>query len=155
MAVSIGRINNYIQRRMQLENLEEVPLSTAAKWLHEENILKDSSSSPGNSLRRHVYKGNIFGAYQKSNYFWFIKKIKNYDEILTVNELAQILGLKSRTGLYRKITYDNIPFKRKKRTGIYFLTSDLLRWAMEENRPDILKKIQKWFGKIQKTKISG
>jgi len=139
----ISTLNNYLQRRMQIENVEEVTLITAAQWLDEANILKNSSTSPGYSLRRHVHRGNIFGAYRKNNYFWYIKRLPNYADVIAINELAEILGLKNRTSLYRKIKTDDIPFVRQNRKGIYFKIPDLLLWAMERNRPDIFEKIQR------------
>jgi len=142
MSNLIGIINNYIQRRMQVENLQKVPLTVAARWLDEADILKDSSSSPGYSLRRHVYRGNIFGVYKENNYFWFIKKIDEYVEIFTVADLAALFGLKNRTSIYRKIHQQKIPFYRMKNNGIYFRVSDLLKWAMEENQPEMFEKIK-------------
>lgn len=139
----IGIINNYIQRRMQVENLQKVPLTLAARWLDEANILKDSSTSPGYSLRRHVYRGNIFGVYKENNYFWYIQKIDQYVEIFTVSELASLFGLKNRTSIYRKIRQKKIPFYRMKNNGIYFRVSDLLKWAMEENQTEMFEKIKK------------
>ncbi len=138
----IGSINNYIQRRLQIERLDEVPLSTAAKWLEEVGILKDSRTSPGYPLRRHIHRGNIFNVYRKNNYFWFIKRIDNYSDILSANELKKIFGLKNRTSVYRKMREQQIPFERLNQKGIYFKTLDVLHWAMEANRLDIVEKIR-------------
>ncbi len=143
MSNLIGIINNYIQRRMQVENLQKVPLTVAARWLDEANILKDSPTSPGYSLRRHVYRGNIFGVYKENNYFWYIKKLDEYVEIFTVNELSSLFGLKNRTSIYRKIRKQKIPFHRMKNNGIYFRVSDILKWAMEENQSEIFEKVKK------------
>ncbi|GAB4381309.1 MAG: hypothetical protein Kow0042_31810 [Calditrichia bacterium] len=141
----ISEINNYLQRRMQLENLEEVPVTVAATWLHNNKMLKDSSSSPGYPLRRHIHNGNIFGAYKKNNYYWFIRRIPNYNLLLSAKDLSIIFGLKCRTSLYRKIRRNLIPFGRKGKRGIYFQVSDLLKWAVEKNQPEVVEKIQNYF----------
>jgi hypothetical protein len=138
----IAPINNYIQRRLQKENLQEVTLVTAAKWLEEANILKDGVLSPGYPLRRHLYRGNIFGAYKKGNYYWYIKRIEDYQEILSTEELSEIFGLKSRTSLYRKIRKENIPFVQRRRKGIYFKQADVIKWALERDRLDVVEKIR-------------
>ncbi|OPX34902.1 hypothetical protein B1H10_02515 [candidate division KSB1 bacterium 4484_188] len=108
------------------------------------NLLRDASSTLGNALRRHVYRGNIFGAFKKKNYFWYIRRIPNYDDILNVSDLIEIFGLNCRTSLYRKIRYHNIPYIRRQRKGIYFQASDFLKWALEKNRMDIFEKTQKY-----------
>ncbi len=138
----IGKINNYIQRRMQKELLYDISLTEAARWLDEAGILKDSATSPGYPLRRHVHKGNVMGAYQKNNYYWRIRRIEDYEEVLTVAELTRIFGLKSRTSLYRKIRRENIPFQRYRQKGIYFPVSEILRWAVEQNKTELFEKIQ-------------
>ncbi len=144
MSVYIGKINNYIQKKLKLENMNEVALPVAAEWLSKANLLRDDSSTLGNVLRRHVYRGNIFGAFKKKNYFWYIRRIPNYDDILNVSDLIEIFGLNCRTSLYRKIRYHNIPYIRRQRKGIYFQASDFLKWALEKNRMDIFEKTQKY-----------
>lgn len=138
----IALVNNCIQRRLKSENLPEVSLTQAAEWLNEEDILKNSKTARGNSLRRHVTRGNILGVYKKNNYFWFIKRIKEFDELINVEHLSRIFNLKSRTSLYRKIKYHEIPYRRKGKKGIYFSYSDLVKWALENNRIDIFDKIK-------------
>lgn len=144
MSVYIGKINNYIQKKLKMENLTEVALPVAAQWLNDAHLLHDTSSTPGSTLRRHVYRGNIFGAFKKKNYFWYIRRIANYDEILNVSDLIEIFGLDCRTSLYRKIRYHNIPYVRRQRKGIYFRASDFLEWALEKKRMDIFEKTQKY-----------
>ncbi|MEJ2634110.1 MAG: helix-turn-helix domain-containing protein [Calditrichia bacterium] len=138
----VGKINNYIQRRMQRELLDDISLTEAARWLDGAGILKDSATSPGYPLRRHVHKGNVMGAYRKNNYYWRIRRIEDYEEVLTVAELTRIFGLKSRTSLYRKIRREHIPFQRHRQKGIYFPVSEILRWAVEQNKTELFEKIQ-------------
>jgi hypothetical protein len=139
----IARINNYIQHRLKIEDLNEVSLTQAAKWLAEYDILRNSKTTPGYSLRRHILKGNILGAYRKNNYFWFIKQIENFDALLSTDQLSKIFNLKCRTSLYRKIQYHEIPYHRMGKKGIYFKYSDLVKWALERNREDIFELIKK------------
>ena len=139
----IARINNYIQWRLQQENLDVIPLKEVATWLSEESILKDSESSPGFPLRRHVYRGNIVGACKKNKNEWVITRLENYKEILDPNDLRAIFGLKSRTSLYRKIKIEKIPFIRKRNKGIFFEVSDLLKWALERGDSKSFQTLQK------------
>ncbi len=138
----IGKINNYLQYRMRMENVNIIPLTVAARWLDEAGILKNPSSSRGHSLRRHAQRGNIFGAFKKSNYYWYIRKIDNYDPVLTIPDLKEIFGMKSPTSVYRKLRYHQIPFFRNHRKGIFVKLSDLLKWSMINSRQDVLEKIK-------------
>ena len=136
-------INNYIQARLQRENLEEVAVTEAAQWLSKENILKDSNSSPGFPLRRNIKNGNIFGAYKKRNYFWYIQRINGYENIICVRELKQLFDLKSRTSIYQKIELNNIPWKKTNSGKVYFTISELMKWSIEKKNNEVLKKLRR------------
>ena len=138
----IASINNYIQHRLKSGDLPEVSLTQAAKWLDEYGILSDSKVTPGYSLRRHILKGNILGVYRKNNYFWFIKRIEDFEVLISARQLSKIFNLKSRTSLYRKIRCHEIPYQRMGKKGIYFRYSDLVKWALERNREDIFELIK-------------
>jgi hypothetical protein len=138
----IAKINNYIQRRLQQENLDAVSLKEAATWLAGEGILKDSGSSPGYPLRRHVKKGNIIGICKKDQKYWIITRLKNYKELLDPSDLKAIFDLKSRTSLYRKIKREKIPYIKKENKRIFFQESELLKWALEKGKSEIFQNIQ-------------
>ena len=145
----IPRINNYIQRRLQQENLEVVPLKIAAVWLSEDRILRDTASSPGYSLRRHAGRGNIFGASKINQKYWVVTRLNHYEEILDPLDLSNLFRLKSRTSLYRKIKKEKIPFIRNRRKGIYFQISDLLSWALERKDSEIYQIMEKKYSEIK------
>lgn len=144
----IARINNYIQRRLQEENLESVPLKSAATWLAREGILRDTKSSPGFPLRRHIHRGNILGAAKHKG--WRIYRLPYYEEILDPDDLRDIFGLRSRTSIYRKIKEEQIPYIRNSRKGIYFRIMDLLKWAIEKRDNENYGKIQKKYQEIKR-----
>jgi len=146
----IARINNYIQRRLQQENIEAIPLKKVSMWLAEDRILRDTLSSPGYSLRRHAVRGNIFGASKINQKFWVVTRIKYYEEILDPLDLSRLFRLKSRTSLYRKIKKEKIPFIRNRRKGIYFQISDLLNWALERKDSEIYQLIEKKYTEIKR-----
>ena len=135
----IAVINNYIQGRLQQENLSEVSLLQAARWLDKGGILKDQWSSRGYPLRRHIYRENIFGAYKKHNKFWYIKKIDNYEQIIGVEELIRTFKLKSKKSIYKKIKIEQIPYSKNNKRGIYFKKNELLRWAFENKKNKFLE----------------
>lgn len=137
-----SKLNNYIQHRMQRENLNEVPLTTTARWLGEAGILKESQSNFGLKLRRRVYRGSIIGAYKKNGRYWHIKKIPDYRELLSPSDLEEVFELKNRTSIYRKIKSEDIPFVRPGERGMYFRASDLMKWAVERDIHAVLEKIQ-------------
>ena len=138
----IAKINNYLQYRMRVENMNIVSLPVAAQWLDEAGILKNPPSSRGHSLRRHAQRGNIFGAFKKSNYYWYIQKIENYDPILAVPDLKEVFGLKSHISVYRKLRSNHIPFSRTRRKGIFVRLSDLMKWAMQNSHSEIFEKLK-------------
>lgn len=146
----IARINNYIQRRLQQENLKVVPLKKVAVWLAEDRILRDTKSSPGYPLRRHASLGNIFGASKINRKLWVVKRLSHYEEILDPFDLSKLFKLKSRTSLYRKIKKEGIPFVRNRRKGIYFQISDLLSWALERKDSEIYQLIEKKYAEIKR-----
>lgn len=143
----IARINNYIQRRLQEENLESIPLKNAATWLAKEGILRDTKSSPGFPLRRHIYRGNILGAVKHKG--WRIYRLAYYEEILDPDDLREIFGLRSRTSVYRKIREEQIPYIRNRRKGIYFKIGDLLKWAIEKRDNESYEKIREKYQEIK------
>jgi len=143
----IARINNYIQRRLQEENLESVPLKRASAWLAGEGILCDTRSSPGFPLRRHIHRGNILGAVKHKE--WRIFRLPNYEEILDPDDLRDIFRLRSRTSIYRKIKKENIPYIRNRRKGIYFKIGDLLKWAIEKRDSESYEKIREKYQEIK------
>ncbi len=130
----IAIINNYIQSRLQQENLGEVSLTEAAEWLEKGGILRNQISSLGYPLRRHVYRGNVFGAYKKDNNFWYIKKIDGYEKILSVGDLSRIFKLKSNKSIYKKVKIEKIPHIKNRKKGIYFRKIELIRWAVENKK---------------------
>jgi hypothetical protein len=136
-------INNYIQTRLQRENLEEVAVTEAAQWLSKENILKDSKSSPGFPLRRNIKHGNIFGAYKKHGYYWYIQRINGYENVISVREFKQLFDLKSRTSIYQKIELSNIPRRKTNSGRIYFTISELMKWSIKKKNYGIIKKLSK------------
>ncbi len=145
----IARINNYIQRRLQEENLESIPLKKVADWLAEEGILSNVESNPDFSMRRHIYRGNIFGAVKENG--WRIHRLPYYEEILDPVDLRGIFGLKSRTSVYRKIRKERIPYIRYRKKGIYFKITDLLKWAVEKKDDKSYREIQKKYQEIKGT----
>lgn len=143
MSASLCRINNFIQRKIKVNDFREISLITASNWLDNAGLLKDSDSSPGYPLRRHIHKGNIFGAFRKNNYFWHIRAIDDYNEILCLKEVSKLLGLKSRTSIYRKLKLQNIPYIKHNSGNIYIRKTDFLNWAIQQNSAEIFERIQK------------
>ncbi len=119
-----------------------VSLPMAARWLDEARILKNSPANRGHSLRRHAQRGNIFGAFKKSNYYWYIKKIENYDPILAIPDLKEIFELKSQISVYRKLRSNHIPFSRNGRKGIFVRLSDLMKWAIKNSHTEVFEKLK-------------
>ncbi len=139
-------INNYIQRRLQQENRNEVSVTVAAQWLDEEGILKDLSTSRGYPLRRYIKRGKIFGVFRRKGRFWFIRKLENYEDIIGARELARVLGLKSRNSIYQKIKLSEIPVERVGKKGIFIYPSQLLRWALENGDLKLFRKLKNKYG---------
>ena len=148
MSGLISTINNFIQKKLKETKLEEISVVEAARWLDDAKILADSKSSPGFSLRRHIHRGNIFGAFKKNNYFWYISKLADYQEIMSSSDLSKLLGLKSRTSIYRKIQAEHIPYKKNQNESIFFVKTDLMKWALDGKQTDLYKSISNWSDKI-------
>ena len=133
MAKSIAAINNFLQRRLRLEGVEEIPARTAASWLHDEAYLKDSKSSPGFPLRRLIRAKLIFGAFLRRNYFWYIRRVDDYRELLDSRQLCSVLELKNRKSLYKKIRSQSIPHVRVGENRLMFFRDEILAWLLKHN----------------------
>jgi len=71
----LDKINKRIQQQLADNNLSEIDAVTAAEWLDEANILKDSPTRPGKNLRDLLRAQKITGQYQQANGRWFICKV--------------------------------------------------------------------------------
>lgn len=143
MAESIAKINNYIQLQLRTKKLDEVPLRTAATWLDRANYLKDSQSSPGFPLRRLIAVNKIPGAYKKGNYYWFIKQLENYRELVSPVELSMLLGYKNINSFYRKIKKKTVPHFRLKNGQILFYKDEVIPWLIANQYYDSVDKIER------------
>jgi hypothetical protein len=72
-------INEFLQRELGRRRLHEVPAVSAASWLQNAHLLRDSTSRPGKPLRDLLRAGVIDGSDQRPprpNGRWFIKKME-------------------------------------------------------------------------------
>jgi hypothetical protein len=143
MSENVANINNFIQLQLRIRKKKAVLLKTAAEWLHQANYLKDSQSSPGFPLRRLASSNKIIGAFQKNNYYWFIKKIDNYRELISPNHLRKLLGYKNINSFYRKIKKKTIPHFRLENKQILFYKDEVIPWLISNqyyNSVDMIEK---------------
>lgn len=143
MAESIARINNYIQLQLKIKKCSEVPLRTAANWLDRAKYLRDSESSPGFPLRRLISANKIAGAYKKDNYYWFIKQLENYRELVSPGELSMLLGYNNINSFYRRIKKKTIPHFRLKNGQILFYKDEVIPWLISNQYYDSVDKIER------------
>ena len=106
---SVTEINNYLQTRLKELKLQEVDAVTAASWLEEAELLKDSQHRPGLPLRRHLRANQIIGAHQYPNRRWVIRQ-SGKEKQYTVSEAAQKLGVTEQT-IYNWIEKKHIKYE--------------------------------------------
>lgn len=133
MGKNIADINNFLQFKMRKEDLTEVPLRIAAKWLHEYDYLKDSKTSPGFPLRRLAKARLIIGAEQRNNYYWYITRQENYRELMSIYEVRKILGIQTLNSLYMKLKKNAIPHVRLNGKRVVFYREEILNWLVQNN----------------------
>lgn len=143
MAESISKINNFIQLQLKAKKLSEVSLKIAAEWLDQADHLIDSRSSPGFPLRRLVSANKIVGAFRKKNYYWFIRQLENYRELISPNDLCKLLGYKNINSFYRKIKIKTIPHFRLDNGQILFYKDEIIPWLIENQYYDSVDKIER------------
>lgn len=143
MSESVANINNFIQLQLRVNKQKEVDLITAADWLDKYNYLKDSQSSPGFPLRRLAHANKIIGAYKKNNYYWFIKLLDNYRELISPNSLRELLGYKNINSFYRKIKKKTIPHFRLENRQILFYKDEIIPWLISNQYYDSVDRIEK------------
>jgi hypothetical protein len=98
---SISEINRYFYQKLRDENIDEIDLITAARWLDEQGLLKDALQRPGLPLRKMLRSGKINGAFQYPNRRWVIRKSAK-EPGYSVKEAAAELGL-SEHAIYKRI----------------------------------------------------
>ena len=143
MSRNVSSINNFIQFQLRAKNKKEVPLKTAANWLDQSGYLRDSRSSPGFPLRRLIASKNITGAYKKNNYFWYIKQLDNYRELIAPNELYTLMGYKNLNSFYRKIKKKNIPHFRLENRQILFYKDEVIPWLISNQYYNSVEKLER------------
>jgi hypothetical protein len=130
VAKSLASINNFLQLQLKLKSINEITLLEAATLLHDSGYLKDSKSSPGFPLRRLILANKIKGSVKKNNYFWYLKRIENYRELISPVDLCNIIGFKNIKSLYRKIKRDSVPHLRLKNGQILFYKDEIFPWLI-------------------------
>lgn len=143
MSENVANINNFIQLQLRVKKQKEVALKSAAEWLDQYDYLKDSQSSPGFPLRRLANTKKIIGAYKKNNYYWFIKQLENYRELISPNNLKQLFGYKNINSFYRKIKKKDIPHFRLENKQILFYKDEIIPWLISNQYYDSVDKIEK------------
>lgn len=131
MARNLADINNFLQLQLRLINVDKISLINAAKLLNEYGYLKDSKSSPGYPLRRLILANKIRGAIKENNYFWYLKRIESYRELLSPVDLCNMLAIKNLKSLYRKIKRDLIPHFRLKNGQMLFYKDEIIPWLID------------------------
>ena len=134
MSKNIADINNFLQRKLRERHLEEVSVKEAARWLHENGYLKDSVTSPGFPLRRLIQADKIVGAFRKNNYYWYVRRVENYRELISPRQLQQLLGLKSIQSIYKRVRVQGLPHMRLKNGQLVFYRDEVVRWLAKEKK---------------------
>jgi hypothetical protein len=98
---SFTEINRHLAEYLKKENLPEIDLITASRWLHKEGFLKDAKERPGLPLRKLLRSGKIDGAHQYPNRRWVIRQTDK-EPAYSVKEAAAELGL-SEHAIYKRI----------------------------------------------------
>lgn len=90
--VSLSELNNFIQKYLSENKIDEISAVDIAKVLDEKGMLKDSKGRPGLPLRRLLRANRIIGNYQYPNKRWVIRTTKN-EIYYTPKEAAEKLTL--------------------------------------------------------------
>lgn len=122
-------INRYLAQRLMDENSDEIDLITAAKWLNDQGVLKDSLQRPGLPLRKLLRAGKINGAFQYPNRRWVIRHSKK-ETAYSVKEAAEELGL-SEHAIYKRIERGLLKPEKLGPKTIVISKSELLRQQIE------------------------
>ncbi|MFQ5584435.1 MAG: hypothetical protein ACE5GL_08385 [Calditrichia bacterium] len=85
-----------------------------------------------------VVANKIFGAYKKNNYYWFIRRLNNYRELLSPSELCELLGFTNLNSLYRKIKLESVPHFRLHNGQILFYRDEIIPWLISRQYIDKL-----------------
>lgn len=141
--MSVAEINRYLQNKLDELNLHEVNAVTAARWLGESGVLKDSIHRPGLPLRRYLRSGKISSAYQYPNRRWVIRRSQK-ENVYSVKEAADKLGL-TEHAIYKRIERELIIYEKLGERSFVIPESEIIKEQKSRNmNVDIINQ-----GKIQ------
>jgi predicted DNA-binding transcriptional regulator AlpA len=127
-----AEINRFLAQKIDDENINEIDAVSAARWLDEAGLLKDSTHHPGLPLRKHLRAGKINGAYQYPNRRWVIRR-SNKESIFSVKEAANELGL-TEHAIYKRIERGLIKPEILGEKSIVIPKSEIIREQQARNK---------------------
>ncbi len=107
MSTKIENINIFIQKKMAELKTENISAVEMAEYLDEAQILKDNKSRPGLPLRNYLRSNSILGGYQNQSRRWFIQRLEDDKDFISVAKAARILKV-SEHAIYKKIERNEI-----------------------------------------------
>jgi excisionase family DNA binding protein len=139
---SLAYLNNFIQKHLVENNIDELSAVDLAKVLDENGLLKDSKSRPGLPLRRLLRSNRIIGNYQYPNKRWVIRQSKS-EVLFSPKEVAEKLKLTVQN-IYAMIENNKIKYKSigdKKLITKSVLEYHMIKRGLLENDKMALKTI--------------
>jgi len=151
MSKKVEALNQFIQKKLLELEYKEVSAVEMAKYLDEAGILKDNKSRPGLPLRNYLRSNSIIGGYQNASKRWFIKKIENNDDYISVATAARILNV-SEPAIYKKIERMEIKPKTIGRNRYLISKSEIEAILRRQDNLHIIKHEETIFSFVQNLK---
>ena len=129
---STAEINRFLVQKLESENINEVDAISAARWLHDEGLLKDSVHRRGLPLRKLLRADKIHGAHQYPNRRWVIRR-SSKESIFSVKEAASELGL-TQHAIYKRIERGLIKPEILGEKTIVIPKSEIIREQQSRNK---------------------
>ncbi len=124
------RVNNRVQKILREQKHELLSAVELARYL-DPSPLKDSPNRPGLPLRKLLRDQKIIGAQQEVNGRWYIRKVSEYKEICSVEEVRMICGYSNPKSIYDRVYAKTIPFQSTtgdNLKGVYFIREEIEKW---------------------------
>lgn len=139
---TIVDINNFIQEYLTINNIDEITTRRLADVLDKNGLLKDNKNKLGLPLRIYLRANKILGSFQLENNRWIIKRIKDYEPFLNLDQVSKETYL-SKFALYKRINRKTLKVKKHGDTiAIPYSEVEKLKSDSDEEKIDVDDKLK-------------
>jgi len=133
LSTKVCELNNWIQNHLEGYVAHRISASEVMRYIPEE-ILNPETENVNLPLTRLMNSGKVLGSLKDRHGNWFVHHIEEYEEIASIQQIANFLGYKSINSLYDRVRDNSIPVSRTEKGEKYFVVNDVVSWAEQQSK---------------------